>query len=137
MKTKLIVIGLVALMGATVVGAAAAHRFVTHKGTRGADVLNGSDAAERFLARGGNDLVNALGGSCEDVEVDVDQLELGNGDRILLCSDGLTDMVDDDAILRVLAERHESKQACRQLLDLALHHGGKDNVTIVVATYTF
>jgi Ca2+-binding RTX toxin-like protein len=62
-KTKLIVIGLVALLGATVVGAAAAHRFITHKGTRGADVLNGSDAVERFFARGGNDVVNALGGN--------------------------------------------------------------------------
>ena len=62
MKTKLIVIGLVALIGATVVSAAAAHRFITHKGTPRADVLTGSDASERFLARGGNDTVNALGG---------------------------------------------------------------------------
>jgi protein phosphatase len=82
-------------------------------------------------------LVNALGGSSEDVEVDVDQAELANGDRVLMCSDGLTDLVDDDEIRRVLAERHESKQACQRLLDLALERGGKDNVTVVTATYTF
>lgn len=82
-------------------------------------------------------LVNALGGLNEDVEVDVDQLELAHGDRILMCSDGLTDMVDDEVIRQVLVERHESTAACQRLIDLALERGGKDNVTVVVATYTF
>ena len=82
-------------------------------------------------------LVNALGGFNEDVEVDVDQLELASGDRMLLCSDGLTDLVDDDAIRQVLVECRESADACRRLVDLALARGGKDNVTVVVASYTF
>ena len=82
-------------------------------------------------------LVNALGGFNEDVEVDLDQIELSSGDRILMCSDGLTDMVDDDTIRQVLVERHESHEACQRLIDLALERGGKDNVTVVVATYTF
>jgi PPM family protein phosphatase len=82
-------------------------------------------------------LMNALGGFNEDVEVDVDQLELKSGDRMLLCSDGLTDLVDDDAIRRVLAEVGESAEACRRLVDLALARGGRDNVTVVVASYTF
>lgn len=82
-------------------------------------------------------LVNALGGFDEDVEVDVNQLKLASGDRLLLCSDGLTDLVDDDAIRRVLVECRESAEACRQLVDRALEHGGRDNVTVVVASYTF
>ena len=82
-------------------------------------------------------LVNALGGSSEDLEVDVDQLELTSGDRLLLCSDGLTDLVDDEAIRQVLVECRESAEACRRLVDLALARGGRDNVTVVVAGYTF
>ena len=82
-------------------------------------------------------LVNALGGSNEEVEVDVDQVDLANGDRILMCSDGLTDMIDDDTICRVLVEQPDSKGACQRLLDLALERGGKDNVTVVVAAYAF
>jgi len=82
-------------------------------------------------------LVNALGGSNEDVEVDVDRLKLITGDRLLLCSDGLTDMVDDDEICQVLVECRESAEACRRLVDLALAAGGRDNVTVVVASYTF
>jgi PPM family protein phosphatase len=93
------------------------------------------EAAADFCGR--HILVNALGGANEDVEVDVDQLELANRDRVLLCSDGLTDLVDDDEICRVLVERHESEEACQRLLDLALDRGGKDNITVVVATYTF
>jgi protein phosphatase len=82
-------------------------------------------------------LVNALGGLDQEVEVDVDQLELANEDRVLLCSDGLTDLIDDDTIRRVLVECHQSAEACRRLVDLALARGGKDNVTVVVSSYTF
>jgi serine/threonine protein phosphatase PrpC len=94
-----------------------------------------AEEAESFGAR--HILVNALGGFNEDVEVDVDQLELASGDRMLLCSDGLTDLVDDDAIRQVLVEHRESAEACRRLVDLALEGGGRDNVTVVVASYTF
>jgi serine/threonine protein phosphatase PrpC len=95
-------------------------------------VLSKEEAAE---SGGRHVLVNALGGSIEDVEVDVDQLKLTTGDRLLLCSDGLTDLVDDDAIQQVLIDCVESAQACRRLVDLALAAGGRDNVTVVVATY--
>ena len=82
-------------------------------------------------------LVNALGGFNEDVEVDLDQIALNSGDRILMCSDGLTDMVDDETIRQVLVQQRESHEACQRLVDLALERGGKDNVTVVVASYTF
>jgi PPM family protein phosphatase len=82
-------------------------------------------------------LLNAIGGANEEVRVDVDQVELASGDRVLLCSDGLSDLVDDEAIRQVLVECRESADACRRLVDLALARGGKDNVTVVVAGYTF
>jgi protein phosphatase len=93
------------------------------------------EEAARFEAR--HLLLNALGGSNEDVEVDVDQLELVSGDRVLLCSDGLTDLVDDDAIRQTLMQSRGAPDACQRLIDLALAGGGRDNVTAVVATYTF
>jgi serine/threonine protein phosphatase PrpC len=92
------------------------------------------EQAARFGAR--HVLVNALGGFTDDVEVDVDRLTLKSGDRLLLCSDGLTDLVEDDAIRQVLMDCRKSADACRRLVDLALERGGRDNVTVVVATYT-
>ncbi len=82
-------------------------------------------------------LVNALGGSGDDVEVDVDQLELVDGDRVVMCTDGLTDTVDDESIRGVLLECPGAAEACRRLVDMALDRGGRDNVTVVTATYTF
>jgi protein phosphatase len=97
-------------------------------------LLSKEDAA-RSSAR--HVLVNALGGSDEDVEVDVDQIPLTSGDRLLLCSDGLTDLVEDEAIRQGLSENTDSAAACQRLVDLALASGGRDNITVVVAGFTF
>ena len=84
----------------------------------------------------GHVLTNALGGSTEAVDVDVDLARLENGDRVLLCSDGLTDLVDDETIRRVLLDSPAATDACSALVTLALDRGGRDNVTVVVAGYT-
>ena len=81
-------------------------------------------------------LTNAVGGSSRDVHVDTDHVLLEDGDRLLLCSDGLTDLVDDEAISAILRERTTSQDACARLVQLALDNGGRDNVTVIVAAYT-
>jgi len=55
---------------------------------------------------------------------------------VLLCTDGLSDMVDDQLIERVLNEATSAKLACQNLIDLALSNGGRDNVTAIVARYS-
>jgi PPM family protein phosphatase len=82
-------------------------------------------------------LTNALGGSTEHVDVDVDVLRLEHGDGLLLCSDGLTDLVDDETISSTLGGSENSKDACDKLVQLALERGGRDNVTVIVAGYSF
>ena len=82
-------------------------------------------------------LINAVGGSNEDVRVDIERVTLANRDRVLLCSDGLTDAVDDDAIRTVLADAPTAADACQALTARALEAGGKDNITVVVAVYTW
>src|SRR5262245_20486949 len=82
-------------------------------------------------------LTNALGGSNSHVEVDIEMLRLEDGDRLLLCSDGMTDLVDDAAIAAMLSSTRVSRDACTQLIQLALDRGGRDNITAVVAAYTF
>jgi PPM family protein phosphatase len=55
------------------------------------------------------------------------------GDSLLLCSDGLTDLVPDDRIRAVLRADTDPAVACRALVELALAGGGHDNVTVIVA----
>jgi len=66
-----------------------------------------------------------------DNEPDIGQLEGQAGDRYLLCSDGLTDMVDDDAIAEALA-LESLDEAADRLIELALAGGGLDNITVVI-----
>jgi protein phosphatase len=80
-------------------------------------------------------LTNALGGTVEDVQVDTDRLQLEDGDRLLLCSDGLTDLVDDQTITNILRDTTRSSDACDRLVQRALDNGGRDNVTVIVAAY--
>jgi PPM family protein phosphatase len=81
-------------------------------------------------------LTRSLGGRGGNVEVEVQHSQLADGDRLLLCTDGLTEMVPDARIAEVLARTEPSQEACGALVDLALDAGGKDNVTVVLARYS-
>jgi protein phosphatase len=81
-------------------------------------------------------LTNCLGGPPGNpVSVEFHHLRLSEGDRLLLCSDGLTDMVPDEEISAILARAAHPQEAARALVDAALTSGGRDNVTVVVAHY--
>lgn len=79
-----------------------------------------------------NIIVRALGLS-PAVDVDVEQDKPQVGDRYLLCTDGLTDLVDDDAIAAELERAGDPDTIASGLIERALAAGGLDNVTAVVA----
>jgi protein phosphatase len=77
-------------------------------------------------------LTQALGHGEGRLGIEVQQVRFEPGDRVLLCTDGLTDSLDDDHIARLLEAAPSPAMACKSLLDAALERGGEDNVTIVV-----
>jgi len=79
-------------------------------------------------------LTRALGVD-DGVEVDEFPLQVQPGDRILLCSDGLHAMVDDDVIKQVLEQEPDPQRAAERLVELANEAGGLDNITVVVMDY--
>jgi protein phosphatase len=79
-------------------------------------------------------LTRNLGGSV-GAKPDVQKLALADGDCLLLCSDGLSEMVGNAEIVRVLAGGGPSEAMSQRLVDAALAAGDKDNVTVVVAQY--
>jgi protein phosphatase len=78
-------------------------------------------------------VTNILGGSEPGVEVELHRLDFHPGDVLLLCSDGLTGMVPDDRIAVILREERDPRRACERLVADANLHGGKDNITVIVA----
>ena len=69
------------------------------------------------------------------MDIDLFTVELKPSDRILMCSDGLTNMVEDREILRILNEHKEDRtlvETAQALIDAANDNGGKDNIAVVL-----
>jgi protein phosphatase len=103
--------------------------------TRDHTVAEERGPSDAYAARFRNVLTRAIGVPDVGGEPDVARYRLADGDRLLLCTDGLTDMVNEESIARELARGTSSEDTCQALVDQALERGGKDNVTVVVATY--
>jgi protein phosphatase len=85
-----------------------------------------------------NVLTRALGGASPGrVEADVERIDLLDGDQVLLCTDGLTEMVADATLEIFLRHSGTAQETCQALVQAALQRGGKDNVTVVLARYRF
>lgn len=107
-------------------------RQLTHDHTFAQDLLD-RGLSEAQTAPFRHILTNSFGDRQEEVWTETDHIPLEDGDRLMLCSDGLTDMVPDAEIAATLGEFNEPQAACDELIKRALDHGGKDNVTVVIA----
>ncbi|HXN56276.1 MAG TPA: Stp1/IreP family PP2C-type Ser/Thr phosphatase [Myxococcales bacterium] len=81
-----------------------------------------------------NVITRALG-MAPEIEVDFNTLDLEPGDICLVCSDGLTGMVDEPGIAAILAEENELAAAAGRLIERANGNGGFDNVTVALARF--
>jgi protein phosphatase len=81
-------------------------------------------------------VTNILGGKEHGVNAEVHLLDVHPGDTLLLCTDGLTEMVHDDFLAATLAAEADAETACRKLVDEANRNGGRDNITAVVARFS-
>jgi protein phosphatase len=81
-----------------------------------------------------NVLTNALGAR-EQVDVHLTERALEPGDVMLLCSDGLHGVLDPNELRDILVAQTDVDAAARQLVDTALNHGSRDNVTALVVRY--
>jgi protein phosphatase len=80
-------------------------------------------------------LTNCLGGAEREVQIEFHHVRLADGDQLLLCTDGLTDLVGGEEIAAILGQHALPEQAAQALVDRALDRGGNDNVTVVLARY--
>lgn len=94
------------------------------------------DHAEAAPHRLRHVLTQCLGGKGSQIQPHVTRWTLRDKDRLLLCTDGLTEMVPNDRIRDLLQAGESAAATCQRLVDEALAGGGRDNVTVVVAEYS-
>jgi protein phosphatase len=82
-----------------------------------------------------NILTRAVG-SDPSVKVDLYNLDIINGDSIVLCSDGLHGLVNNDEILNSTLKNPRPQQACDELIELANNRGGHDNITVIIVEFS-
>jgi serine/threonine protein phosphatase PrpC len=107
------------------------HTLVEEMVRRGA--MTAEEAAQHHWR---HVITNAVGGTAVGLKVEVHKLQLEDGDRVLLCSDGLTEMLPAEEINQVLLSEAEPEQACRGLVRRANEAGGRDNITAVVVHFS-
>jgi PPM family protein phosphatase len=67
--------------------------------------------------------------------IDLERFQIDDNDRVLVCTNGLTDMVEEDAIEAVMAMNESPDEQCRRMVDLAVSAGGDDDVTVLIGHY--
>jgi protein phosphatase len=80
-------------------------------------------------------LWNVIGGRSDELSVDVYKLSLEADDKLLLCTDGLYDMVSDETLKQILETDRGAEATCRKLVELANENGGSDNITAIVSHF--
>ncbi len=78
-----------------------------------------------------NIITRAIGAN-ENVEPDFFEVNLEEGDIVLMCSDGLTNMLEDETIERIIRENENPEEAAETLVKCANQNGGKDNIAIII-----
>ena len=88
---------------------------------------------EQAATSSNKNLVTRALGVEDAVLLEVNEHKVEPGDIYLMCSDGLSDMVDDEGIARILAGEVPLEQKVAQLIDAANANGGRDNISVLLA----
>ena len=96
-------------------------------------VARGELTQEQAKTYPGKNLITRAIGTESVVQCDIFHKKMDKGDSILLCTDGLSNLIDEQEILFEVAHGADKKQCCERLLDIAKKRGAPDNVTSVLA----
>jgi len=92
-----------------------------------AGMISASDARGHKL----KNIITRSVGYQEEVDCDVIRREARHGDKLMLCSDGLSNLVEDSEIEQIM-EKYDIHEACEKLVNSANSRGGDDNITVVI-----
>lgn len=95
-------------------------------------IKNGTIKPEEASKHPQKNLITRAIGTGEKIDVDINVFGIKNGDNILMCTDGLSNMLDEDEILNIVKSDKKLEERCSELIDLANNKGGYDNITVII-----
>ena len=93
--------------------------------------MGGIDRETAKLHLDKNIITRAIGAT-EQIDIDFFQVELKPGDIVLMCSDGLTNMLEDEEIRMIICGQRDIIEKAQKLVEAANNHGGKDNIAVIL-----
>ena len=95
-------------------------------------IRRGGLAREQARSHPDKNIITRAIGAEDDLEIDFFQVKLEEGDFILMCSDGLTNMIEDEDIRMLLQGQRDIVEKAEVLVNTANNNGGKDNIAVIV-----
>lgn len=87
---------------------------------------------EEARTRQDKHIITRAVGAADEVEPDYFDVELAQGDIVLLCSDGLTNMLEDEQIRKIVSGEGDLEKKARELVEMANENGGSDNISVIL-----
>ena len=108
-------------------------RQITDDHSRAGDLYrSGTITREQFDTYPNKNIITRAVGTDPEVYGDIFKLVLEEGEYLLLCSDGLTNMLSDEEILQTVLSAESEEEACEKLVSDANEEGGRDNITVIL-----
>ncbi len=92
----------------------------------------GSITEEEAAVHPNKNIITRALGTNASVEVDTFNVNLKDVDRVLICTDGLSNEVSVNEMYEIIMKNSNNKDACKQLIDLSKLRGGRDNISVIV-----
>ncbi len=98
-------------------------------------IKNGSITVDEAISHPQRNVITKALGTSIDIEVDIQAVKYKEGDLLIICSDGLSNMVKEDKIFDVIKSEEDISLACESLVELAKKNGGTDNITLIIIKF--
>lgn len=98
-------------------------------------IKNGSITPEEAINHPQKNLITRAVGTSSDIQLDFYVLDYKPNDILIICSDGLTNMLNDDDIMKLIKSEDDIDIACNNLISIANENGGRDNITVIVIKF--
>lgn len=95
-------------------------------------VRMGEMNADQARVHPDKNIITRAVGAFKEIEADFFEVSLRQGDRVLLCSDGLTNMLEDSEIRKIICSQGDTERSVKRLVAAANENGGRDNISVII-----